>query len=66
MAGVKIEKLKKLFNTNNSIFRVMPNIFSGIGMGVNGLFINKKVNKEKISRTSYQTIRENGMVKKRI
>ena len=47
MAGVKIEKLKKLFNTNNSIFRVMPNIFSGIGMGVNGLFINKKVNKEK-------------------
>ena len=49
MAGVKIEKLKKLFNTNNSIFRVMPNIFSGIGMGVNGLFTNKKVNKEKKS-----------------
>ena len=46
MAGVKIEKLKKLFNTNNSIFRVMPNIFSGIGMGVNGLFINKKVNRD--------------------
>ena len=49
MAGVKIEKLKKLFNTNNVIFRVMPNIFSGIGMGVNGLFINKKVNTEKKS-----------------
>ena len=49
MAGVKIEKLKKLFSTNNSIFRVMPNIFSGIGMGVNGLFTNKKVNKEKKS-----------------
>ena len=27
----------------------MPNIFSGIGMGVNGLFINKKVNTEKKS-----------------
>ena len=27
----------------------MPNIFSGMGMGVNGLFINKTVNKEKKS-----------------
>lgn len=47
MAGVQIEKLKKIFNTNNPIFRVMPNIYSGIGMGVNGLFIKKIVNKEK-------------------
>ena len=41
MAGIEIKKIKNLVDPSNLICRVMPNLFSGLGMGVNAIFLEQ-------------------------
>ena len=46
MAGIEIKKIQNLVDPSNLICRVMPNLFSGLGMGVNAIFL-EQASKEK-------------------
>lgn len=49
MAGIEVKFIKKILNTNLPICRVMPNLFSGLGLGVNGVFLKQKDISKKIN-----------------
>ena len=49
MAGLNIRYIEAFLRPDFNIIRVMPNLYSGIGHGISGIFCNKKVKKKEIN-----------------
>lgn len=50
MAGLNIKYIKKIISVNVKVIRVMPNLYSGLGHGVSGIFSNSVVKKKEIGK----------------
>lgn len=50
MAGLNIKYIKKIISVNVKVIRVMPNLYSGLGHGISGIFSEAVVKKKEIGK----------------